>query len=50
MIVHYAIYSIVAALALVAVYAAAMPIRKKTLAEQQEAEKLFREATELHSL
>ncbi len=41
MIVHYVIYSIMAALSLVAVYAAAIPIHKKTPAEQQEAEKLM---------
>jgi hypothetical protein len=38
MIVHYVIYSIMAALFLVAVYAAAMPTHKRTPAEQREAE------------
>ena len=37
MIIHYVIYSIMAALSLVAVYAAAMPIYKRTPAEQREA-------------
>ena len=46
MIVHYLIYSIMAALSLVAVFAAAMPIHKKTLAEQQEAEKIDEETTD----
>lgn len=38
MIIHYVIYSTMAALSLVAVYAASMPIYKKAPAEQHEAE------------
>jgi hypothetical protein len=38
MIIHYVIYSIMAALSLIAVYAAAMPIYKQTIAEKQKAE------------
>ena len=39
MIIHYVVYSIVAALSLVTVYAVAMPIHKETPTEQQDAEK-----------
>jgi hypothetical protein len=38
MIVHYVIYAIMASLSLVAVYAAAMPIYKKTITEEHKAE------------
>jgi hypothetical protein len=47
MIIHYAIYSIMAALSLVAVCAAGMPIYKNVSAEQQEAEKIDEETTDL---
>ena len=46
MIIHYVILSIMAALSLVAVYAAAI-IQKKTRAEQREAEKIDQETTDL---
>jgi hypothetical protein len=38
MIVHYVIYAIMASLSLVAVYAAAMPIYKKTITEEHKVE------------
>lgn len=38
MIIHYVIYSVMAALSLITVYAVAMPIHKELPAEQQEVE------------
>jgi hypothetical protein len=46
MIVHYVTYSILAALSLVSVCAAGMPIQKKMPAEQHEAEKLDEDITD----
>lgn len=39
MVVHHIVYSVIAALSLVAVYAAGMPAQKKMPSEQQAAEK-----------
>ena len=46
MIIHYVIYSIMAALSLITVYAAAMPVHKKTCSGRQEADKNDEETTD----
>jgi hypothetical protein len=46
MIIHYIILSIMAALSLVAVYAAAIPIPKKMRAEQRKAKKADKKTTD----
>jgi hypothetical protein len=40
MVVHYIVYSIIAALSLVAVYATGMSVQMKTPAKKQEAEEI----------